>query len=485
MSVLKAASEETLAEAFRSYAIQPDIIHTLEGETDDATITSSPLNTSPGIDNALCCVVIGLTAETESKYPQISYFINPLSLIKGSSETDILGKEGSDSEITINSRIFQIAPKCPNLFIDSKTGEFFAGYQELLSVVLPLSMERGNLSFWDTVKYFKDTEIGVKALIDERMDRGTLLRAIEINESVYGNGKIICAICQLLSHSDIIGTSYTLHLLAAYMQSSPTSEDMHSEGRHAFLIGSFSAISICCSLPDILKIEKSGSIVGGLLKLWCDAYIAYIVSLLEIFTILIAAIDVTGGSLSYPSSLKIASYFNLMQSLLSIKISSNNTVTTMAIQEYLQTHGVPIRNKMNKWIKSCLKFGLHSNPILNGLSYFFSATRCFFHASLGRQKEPLQTDMCSFWESIFAPKVTDFYHPFLVFQMIVSHSKFVMTLKGGRSQVLFILIFLLFGSFILNSFVFISLAIIPALNMYLFIEESNYLFIQCRSTLHY
>jgi hypothetical protein len=45
----------------------------------------------------------------------------------------------------------------------------------------------------------------------------------------------------------------------------------------------------------------------------------------------------------------------------------------------LQTHGGGIRNKMNKWIKSCLKFGLHSKTVLNGLSNFFSSTRNFFH----------------------------------------------------------------------------------------------------------
>jgi hypothetical protein len=235
----------------------------------------------------------------------------------------------------LNSRIFQIAPKCPNLFNDRGV---FAGYQQLLSIVLPFCTQ--SLSFWDTVKCFKDAEIGVRASADgggEReivrsMDRGVLLRAIEVNESINGDVKVISTICQLLSHPYIIGTSYTLHLLAAYMQSSPT------EGRHIFLIGSFSAISLCCTLPDILKIEKPGSKIEGILKIWCDAYIAYIISLLENFTTLIAALDTTGIDKSSSSSLEITSYFNLMQSLLTISISSNNAITSTAIQEYIQVY---------------------------------------------------------------------------------------------------------------------------------------------------
>lgn len=451
ISVLKAASEETLSEAFRSYVLQPQksISDTAEGDLDGelTAISSSIRVLSPAADNALCCVTIGLTPEAEAKYPQINSFIDPLSLVKAAASSHDVSeiKTSTASGMTMNSRVFQIAPKSPSLFIDSKIGEFFADYRELLSVALPVCMGREGLSFWDTVKLFKDAEDVLEAVADQEdkisvrgsMDRGALLRAIEVNESLHGDTKIISAVCQLLSHPNVIGTSYTLHLLAAYMQTSPSPAYL---GRHTFLIGTFSAIAICCTIPDILKIEKSESKVEveGLLKIWCDAYLACIISLLEKFTSLIADIDIAGTEKSpLPSSescLKVTSYFSLMQSLLTISISTNNASTTIAIQEYLQTNGTAIRSKMNKWIKSSLKFGLYSKTVLNGLSSFFSATRSFFHSSLSTKKETIHANLCLFWESIFEPKVSDFYHPSLVLQMIVSHSKFTVTLRGGSRQ---------------------------------------------------
>jgi hypothetical protein len=60
MSVLKAASQETLAEAFRSYAIQPETINDTPFEDlSDASITTPTLRITSAADNALCCVTIG------------------------------------------------------------------------------------------------------------------------------------------------------------------------------------------------------------------------------------------------------------------------------------------------------------------------------------------------------------------------------------------------------------------------------------------
>ena len=286
------------------------------------------------------------------------------------------------------------------------------------------------MTLWDTVKMLRGGDLQSDLSLSHVISNADRLKYLRKIEDYYSAGDIagvgvISVICELLSHPSIVGCNYTVSLLGAYAQS-----EMSAEEQKGFLKGPVSAIAVCCSLSDVIKTSGEEAI-----SLWCSAYLSFLISLLDDFTAYLSGFGATTHTAQQQSA-QLASYFSLLQSMLMIRIKSTapHHLAITTILKNLTIRAPEISKKLNKWIKSCLKFGLHLAAATDGLTSFYSACRNSTLSSTDvTGSTPVRVGDIFFWSSIFSPKAAiDFYHPSLVLQMIVSHSKFAATLKGSK-----------------------------------------------------
>ena len=409
LTVLQSASVETLASALESFADMDmqKVSNTVLGAPDDSIIS-----------NALCCATFKLGSTNDTRLPFVSSFISPLSLME-------LNLSKQTEDLRTNNRIYQICPLCPSMIRYAESPEF-------VSVVLPVCIGRGELPLIEVVKIFMEYEHIEKGRVRHNGDIGrlSLLLSIEETAASSSGSQTITSICRLLSHPAIVGSSYTLCLLASYLQSQLT-----LEAKMTYLKGSFAAIAICSSLSDVLRSVDADNDDNDVLLLWCGAYLKFLSNLLDDFILYLTTLETLVPANSELSS-HVSAFFALLQPLLMISVYTAKTEQFKLdkIIDTLQSTASEVRKKMNKWIKSCLKFGLHSSSLLNGLSNFFCTCRESFLTKVTTTRKESKVGEHSFWASIFLPKVTDFYHPSLVLQMVVSHSKFSTVLKGIKQS---------------------------------------------------
>ena len=425
LSVLQSASVETLTGALKSFAnvdmqnvinarpvedaTAPDLVEALHDNILRIIPTADSL-----IRNALCCATIGLGSSCDSQLPLVSTFISPLSLMRIS-----LSKQAEGADV--NNKIYQIGPLCPSVFRDSEISE-------LLSVAIPICVGKCELALMEVVNIFMEYEIADRVVISGNESKLSLLHSIEDAEAGSGGSKTISSVCKLMSQSVIVGAPYTLCLLATYLQSQLT-----PEARSLYLKGTFAAIAICSSLPDVLSAGQRDE--NCLLTLWCEAYVSFIINLLDDFIIYLTTLEAQSHPNAGVSS-HVSAFFALLRPLMMISIQTavSEQSRADAVIDILRLKASEVRKKMNKWIKYCLKFGLHSIAVLNGLSDFFSACRGSLLAEVTSLSKGFGLGATSIWATIFRPKESDFYHPSLVLQMVVSHSKFTGTLRNLKQS---------------------------------------------------
>jgi Nucleolar pre-ribosomal-associated protein 1 len=422
VSVLQSASIATLAGALDSFtqskissAKYPDSgIDILEGSdgVQDAAVEGKA---STATRNALRCATVSIEQNSHS-LPYIKSYVSPLSLMQAVGDSS--ESHGSSSS----------APLRPSPLITSshsKHSDF-----SFFSHSLPSSFGRGEMTLWDTVKMLREGDLQSDLSLSHVISNADRLKYLLKIEDYYSAGDIagvgvISVICELLSHPSIVGCNYTVSLLGAYAQS-----EMSAEEQKSFLKGPVSAIAVCCSLGDIIKTSDEKAI-----SLWCLAYVSFLISLLDDFTAYLSGLGATSHTAQQQSA-QLASYFSLLQSMLMTRIKSTapHHLAITTILKNLTIRAPEISKKLNKWIKSCLKFGLHLAAATDGLTSFYSACRNSTLSSTDvTGSTPVLVGDFFFWGSVFSPKAAiDFYHPSLVLQMIVSHSKFAATLKGSK-----------------------------------------------------
>ena len=425
VSVLQSASAATLAMALNSHSL---IDTPAEGDdgTSEAAKESPESGSSAGIrpSNALSCVSVRLESNACTSLPCVSSFISPLSLMK------VAGDRTLESQIRSPNAIYRLAPLCATLIDTDKSSP--CPCKAFFALTLPICLGKKDLSLWDAVKVIKDGDFGsgLPVIPGTRSTAGQtistsqrhiLLRFIEETNDSEKGARSVSSVCRLLWHSSVVNSSFTACLLATYAQS-----QLGPSARHSLVQGPVAAVAICCSLSDVLLTG------GDVVALWCDAYLGFICDLLDESVNVLTALETNPLSIAEQLS-QISSQCSLLQSMLmiSIKPTAAHRATATLIMEKLSLKGSEVKKKMNKWIKSCLKFGLHYQVVMNGLSSFFSAARKNFLSPVSTGSVPI-TGEYSIWKSVFAPKTVDYYHPSLVLQMMVSHSRFSATLRGQK-----------------------------------------------------
>lgn len=422
VSVLQSASIATLAGALDSFT-QSKVSNSknsdssrdvLEG-SDGVQEAAVEGKASTATRNALRCATVNIE-QNSHLLPYIKSYVSPLSLM----QTVVDSSESHSS--SSSASLLPIPFITPN---HSKHSDF-----SFFSHSLPTSFGRGEMTLWDAVKMLREGDLQSDFSLSNvisNTDRLEYLRKIEEDYSaddIAGVG-VISVISGLLSHPSIVGCNYTASLLGAYSQS-----EMSVEVKKSFLRGPVSAIAVCCSLSDIIKTSDEEAIA-----LWCMAYLSFLTCLLDDFTAYLSGLGATTHTAQQQSA-QLATYFSLLQSMLMMRIKSTapHHLAITTLLKNLTIRAPEISKKLNKWIKSCLKFGLHMAAATDGLTSFYSACRNSTLSSIDvTLSAPVRVGDVFFWSSIFSPKAAiDFYHPSLVLQMIVSHSKFASTLKGSK-----------------------------------------------------
>ena len=422
VSVLQSASIATLAGALDSFTqSRPSNVTVTESDklllegSNDSPEAVVEGRVSTATHNALRCATVSIEQNSHS-LPYIKSYVDPISLMQSGGDSS--KSHGSSSSAAL----------CPSLFITSNHSKH--PDTAFFSHTLPSSFGRGEMSLWDTVKSLLEVDLEGDVSLGHNIssaDRLQYIRKIEEDESrgYSAGGGAIKAICQLLSHPSIVDCHYTVSLLSAYAQT-----EMLADAKRSFLKGPLSAIAVCCALSDIIKTNDEEATA-----VWCTAYISFSISLLDDFTSFLIGLGATTHTVPQQSA-QLAAYFSLLQSMLMIRIKSTapHHLTITSLLRNLTIRASEISKKLNKWIKSCLKFGLHLSAATDGLTSFYSASRDSTLLSANTTvSTPVRVGDIFFYGSIFAPKATkDFYHPSLVLQMIVSHSKFAGTLKGAK-----------------------------------------------------
>lgn len=424
VSVLQSASAATLAVALNSHSLidsSPESSIGTSETTKESIEASSSTGTRPS--NALSCVSIRLESNANTLLPCISSFISPLNLMK------VAGDRTLESQIHSPNAIYRLAPQCATLIDTDKSSP--CPCKAFFALTLPVCLGRKDLSLWDMVKAIKESDIGsgLPVIPGTRSSAGQtisisqrhiLLRFIEETNDSEKGARSVSSVCRLLWHSSVVNSSYTACLLASYAQS-----QLGATARQSLVRGPIAAVAVCCSLCDVLLAG------GDALTLWCDAYLGFLCDLLDESVSVLTALETSPLPIAEQLS-QISSHFSLLQSMLMISVrpTSAHKATATLIMEKLSLKGSEVKKKMNKWMKSCLKFGLHYAVVMNGLTSFFSAARKNFLIS-GTGSVTINGEF-SVWKSVFAPKTVDYYHPALVLQMMVSHSRFSTTLKGQK-----------------------------------------------------
>jgi Nucleolar pre-ribosomal-associated protein 1 len=426
VSVLQSASAATLAMALNSHSLIGSTTEGLNGAI-EAAKEAAESGSSAGArsSNALSCVSVRLESNNSTSLPFVSSFISPLSLMK------VAGDRTLESQIHSPNAIYRLAPLCATLIDTDKSSP--CPCKAFFALTLPICLGKKDLSLWDTVKIIKDGDFGAGLPVIPGTkssaagqtisisQRHILLRLIEESSDTEKGSRSVSSVCRLLWHSSVVNSSYTACLLASYAQS-----QLSPRGRQSLVRGPIAAVAICCSLSDVLL---SG---GDVVALWCDAYLGFICDLLDESVAVLTALETSPLSIAEQMS-QISSQFSLLQSMLmvSIRATATHRPTATLIIEKLSLKGSEVKKKLNKWIKSCLKFGLHFPVVISGLSSFFSAARSNFLSPVSNGSVPVNGEF-SLWKSVFAPKTVDYYHPSLVLQMMVSHSRFSATLRGQK-----------------------------------------------------
>jgi Nucleolar pre-ribosomal-associated protein 1 len=422
VSVLQSASIATLAGALDSFT-QSKISNAKDSDSGRDVLEGSDGVQEAAVEgrastatrNALRCATVSIEQNNHS-LPYIKSYVSPLSLMQAVGDSS--ESPGSSSS----------APFLPSPFITSSHSKHCDF--SIFSHSLPSSFGRGEMTLWDTVKMLREGDLQSDLSLSHVISNADRLKYLLKIEDYYSAGDIagvgvISVICELFSHPSIVGRNYTVSLLGAYAQS-----EMSAKEKKSFLKGPVSAIAVCCSLSDV--INTSGEEATSL---WCLAYLTYLISLLDDFTTYLSGLGATTHTPQQQSA-QLASYFSLLQSMLMIRIKSTapHHLAITTILKKLTIRAPEISKKLNKWIKSCLKFGLHLAAATDGLTSFYSACRNSTLSSTDvTGSTPVRVGDIFFWSSIFSPKAAvDFYHPSLVLQMIVSHSKFAATLKGSK-----------------------------------------------------
>ena len=422
VSVLQSASIATLAGALDSFT-QSKISNAKDSDSGRDVLEGSDGvheaavegKASTATRNALRCATVSIEQSSQS-LPYIKSYVSPLSLMQAAGDSS--ESHGSSSSASLR----------PSPFITSnhsKHSDF-----SFFSHSLPSSFGRGEMTLWDTVKMLREGDLQSDLSLGHVISNADRVNYLLEIQDYYSAGDmagvgVISVICELLSHPSIVGCNYTVSLLGAYAQS-----EMSAEEKKSFLRGPVSAIAVCCSLSDVIKTSCEEAT-----SLWCLAYLSFLISLLDDFTAYLSGLGATTHTVQQQSA-QLASYFSLLQSMLMIRIKSTapHHLAITTILKKLTNRAPEISKKLNKWIKSCLKFGLHLAAATDGLTSFYSACRKSTISSTDVTGSiPVRVGDIFFWSSIFSPKAAvDFYHPSLVLQMIVSHSKFAATLKGSK-----------------------------------------------------
>lgn len=413
MSVLSSASVETLASALESFTQSSDTASELismdsgMGEDSVHHDQSSAVNTG----NALCCVTISIGTCTGSSLPRLNTFISPLNLMTI-----------QKTPVGINSALTRLTSLCSTL-------------SDAALQPLPVCVGSGALPFGDTIELIRQPTLGCEHFdndycdddcVVEKNECVELLHLISDTESPKESVRSVSAICDLLLKAIdtqyVEARSYILAFLAAYTQS-----DLTPQARTSLLKGPLCAVTLACSLHTALQSDTDGC--QELSRLWAVAYNYFMCSLLDNFTACLAAVETSTAPLAEQTS-QLGTFFTLLQSMLFMEFKTNITRKERRLIDEVGAKS-DVRKKLNKWIKSTLKFGLHLTVVTDGLSAFYAAARNDIRSST--HKVLYKEEQC-FWRCVYNPVTSDFYHPSLVLQMVISHSKFTHTLRSAKSS---------------------------------------------------
>jgi len=245
----------------------------------------------------------------------------------------------------------------------------------------------------------------------------------------------------LVTHPEVLLTAPTARLLAACCRLAPPP-------RADFLRTSFAAYLLYSALPTALAADaapaagsrrgRRGSDASSepsssppLGEVWAAAYVAATGALLDGFTALVAASDGQASYWGAPAAAARGAERRTAALLALVRMpwpatgtshSSGGPAAALLASVHAAAGSGGLRKKLNKWVKTCLKFALHAPVVVDALCELFQAAR----ARPGDDGTP--------WGALWAPSEEDFYHPATALQMVVGHSKFASVLRGGRQK---------------------------------------------------
>jgi len=178
------------------------------------------------------------------------------------------------------------------------------------------------------------------------------------------------------------------------------------------------AVSFLICILSVMK--KENKKITSFLRIFVDTFCDILLNILDETITIISSLQSSDIDSEIDLKKQLPGILQLINLLVFIDLTDSNNSwanneNLKAMSHHLQTKRLSVKKKLNKFVKTSLKWGISKAYVMDNMSSFVS------------NMQKMNTCMLV-WGPLFSPEVEDYYQPQMLLQMTVGHSKFLQVL---------------------------------------------------------